>query len=73
MSKLRAIWKILSNKCWFLAVSKTGMSGDQVETSGHYTYNMADALINKHITDVNNYLDQEDALDEFHDIVNGIK
>lgn len=73
MSKLRAIWKLLTNKCWFLAVSKTGMSGDNIETSGRYTYNMADSLINKHITDVNNYLDQEDALDEFHDIVNGIK
>jgi hypothetical protein len=49
------------------------MSGDQVETSGHYTYNMADALINKHITDVNNFLEQESALDEFNNIVNGIK
>jgi hypothetical protein len=73
MSKLRAIWKILSNKCWFLAVSKTGMSGDQLETSGHYTYNMADALINKHITDVNNFLEQESAVNEFNNIVNGIK
>jgi hypothetical protein len=73
MSKLRAIWKLLTNKCWFLAVSKTGMSGDNIETSGRYTYNMADSLINKHITDVNNFLEQESAVDEVKNIVNGIK
>lgn len=49
------------------------MSGDNIETSGRYTYNMADALINKHITDVNNFLEQESALNEFNNIVNGIK
>lgn len=49
------------------------MSGDNIETSGHYTYNMADALINKHITDVNNFLEQESAVDQVKNIVNGIK
>jgi hypothetical protein len=41
-------------------------------TIGHYTYAMAETLINKHIADVDNYLDQEDALDEANDIINGI-
>ena len=49
------------------------MSGDNIETSGRYTYNMADSLINKHITDVNNFLEQESAVDEVKNIVNGIK
>jgi hypothetical protein len=33
---------------------------------------MAETLINKHIVDVNNYIDQEDAIDEANDIINGI-
>jgi hypothetical protein len=41
-------------------------------TIGHYTYSMAETLINKHIVDVNNYIDQEDAIDEANDIINGI-
>lgn len=48
------------------------MSGDDMTTIGHYSYNMADTLINKHITDINNYIDQQDALDEANDIINGI-
>jgi hypothetical protein len=41
-------------------------------TIGNYTYSMADTLINKHITDIDNFLDQQDALDEANDIINGI-
>jgi hypothetical protein len=33
---------------------------------------MAETLINKHIKDVDTYLDQEDAIDEANDIINGI-
>lgn len=72
MRKLNAIWLLLTHKAYFLAVCKTGMSGDDMTTIGHYSYNMADTLINKHITDINNYIDQQDALDEANDIINGI-
>jgi len=48
------------------------MQGDDMTTIGHYTYAMAETLINKHIKDVDTYLDQEDALDEANDILNGI-
>jgi len=41
-------------------------------TIGHYTYSMAETLINKHIADVDTFLDQEDAIDQANDIINGI-
>lgn len=73
MRKLWAIWYLITHKCYFLAVCKTGQVGEDMITTGHYTYNMAETLIDKHITDVNNHLDQEDALDEANDIINGIR
>jgi hypothetical protein len=72
MRKLWAIWYLLTHKAFFLAVCKTGFDGDDMTTIGNYTYAMAETLINKHIADVDNYLDQEDALDEAQDIINGI-
>ena len=72
MRKLWAIWYLLTHKVFFLAVCKTGKHGDDMTTIGHYTYSMAETLINKHIADVDNYLDQEDALDQANDIINGI-
>jgi len=72
MRKLKAIWYILTHKAYFVAVCKTGFNGDDMTTIGHYTYSMAETLINKHIADVDTYLDQEDALDEANDIINGI-
>jgi hypothetical protein len=72
MRKLNAIWLLLTHKAYFLAVCKTGKNGDDMTTIGHYTYAMAETLINKHIADVDTYLDQEDALDEANDIINGI-
>lgn len=73
MRKLNALWLLITHKCYFLAVCDTGKNGEDMTTIGHYTYNMAETLINKHIEDVNNYLDQEDAIDEANDIINGIK
>jgi hypothetical protein len=72
MRKLTAIWLLLTHKVYFLAVCKTGKDGDDMTTIGHYTYSMAETLINKHIADVDTYLDQEDAIDEANDIINGI-
>ena len=72
MRKLWAIWYLLTHKVFFLAVCKKGTHGDDMTTIGHYTYAMAETLINKHIKDVDTYLDQEDALDEANDIINGI-
>jgi hypothetical protein len=72
MRKLTAIWLILTHKAYFVAVCKTGMNGDDMTTIGNYTYAMAETLINKHIADVDTYLDQEDAIDEANDIINGI-
>jgi hypothetical protein len=72
MRKLYALWYLLTHKAFFLAVCKTGFDGDDMTTIGNYTYAMAETLINKHIADVDNYLDQEDALDEAQDIINGI-
>ena len=72
MRKLWAIWYLLTHKVFFLAVCKKGTQGDDMTTIGHYTYAMAETLINKHIADVDNYLDQEDALDQANDIINGI-
>jgi hypothetical protein len=71
--KIKAIWRILTSKCWFVGVSNSGMVGDQVDCFGHYTIGMAEALINKNITDVNEYLEQESALDEVKNILSGIK
>jgi hypothetical protein len=72
MRKLTAIWYILTHKAYFVAVCKTGFNGDEMTTIGNYTYSMADTLINKHITDIDNFLDQQDAIDEANDIINGI-
>jgi hypothetical protein len=49
MRKLNAIWLLLTHKAYFLAVCKTGKQGDDMTTIGHYTYAMAETLINKHI------------------------
>jgi len=72
MRKLNALWLLLTHKAYFVAVCKTGFNGDDMTTIGNYTYAMAETLINKHIEDVNNYIDQEDAIDEANDIINGI-
>lgn len=72
MRKLWAIWYLLTHKAYFVAVCKTGFNGDDMTTIGNYTYAMAETLINKHIEDVNNYIDQEDAIDEANDIINRI-
>jgi hypothetical protein len=72
MRKLNALWLLLTHKAYFVAVCKTGFNGDDMTTIGHYTYAMAETLINKHIADVDTYLDQEDAIDEANNIINGI-
>jgi hypothetical protein len=48
------------------------MNGDDMTTIGRYTYSMAETLINKHIADVDTFMEQENALDEANDIINGI-
>jgi hypothetical protein len=72
MRKLWAIWYLLTNKAYFLAVCKTGKNGDDMTTIGNYTYAMAETLINKHISDVDTFIEQQNAIDEANDIINGI-
>lgn len=72
MRKLWAIWYLLTNKAYFLAVCKTGKNGDDMTTIGNYTYAMAETLINKHIADVDTFIQQQDAIDEANNIINGI-
>jgi hypothetical protein len=72
MRKLWAIWYLLTNKAYFLAVCKTGKNGDDMTTIGNYTYAMAETLINKHIADVDTFIEQQNAIDEANDIINGI-
>jgi hypothetical protein len=72
MRKLWAIWYLLTNKAYFLAVCKTGKNGDDMTTIGNYTYSMAETLINKHIADVDTFIEQQNAIDEANDIINGI-
>jgi hypothetical protein len=72
MRKLWAIWYLLTNKAYFLAVCKTGKNGDDMTTIGNYTYAMAETLINKHIADVDTFIEQQNAIDEANDIIKGI-
>jgi len=72
MRKLNALWLLLTHKAYFLAVCKTGKQGDDMTTIGHYTYAMAETLINKHIADVDTFLFFLYALDEANNIINGI-
>jgi hypothetical protein len=41
-------------------------------TIGNYTYAMAETLINKHIADVDTFIEQQNAIDEANNIINGI-
>lgn len=70
--KIKAIWSILTSKCWFVGTSKNGAVGETVSCYGQYTLQMAETLINKHITDVNTHLQQESALNEFKNIINNV-
>lgn len=72
MNKLRAIWKVLTCKNWLVAVSKTGQVGDQVDFYGYYTYGVADTIVAKLSRDMNDHNAQEDALDEFKNILNNV-
>lgn len=72
MNKLIAIWRILTCKNWLVAVSKTGQVGDQVDFYGYYTYGVADTIVAKLSRDMNDHNAQENALDEFKNILNNV-
>ena len=55
-----------------VAVSKTGQVGDQVDFHGYYTYGVADTIVAKLGRDMNEYNIQENALDEFKNILNNV-
>ena len=71
MIKLKAIWLILTNNCWFLAVSKNGKVGDSVRVAGVYTGCMGDTIVCHIAETMQNYQLQEDAVDEVKNIING--
>ena len=69
MMKLKAIWGILTSKCWFVATSETGK--DYVTIAGFYTYGMAETIISHTVGILDEYDKQQDAVDQVKNIING--
>lgn len=66
MRKLKAIWGILTSKCWFVCTSKDGKPGSDMQFSGYYSYGMAVTIIEYTSSVIESYHEQEDAVDEVY-------
>lgn len=71
MRKLKAIWLILTSRCWFLVTSKDGKPGSDMQYMGYYSYGMAVTTIDYLAYAIESYHEQEDAVDEVKNIING--
>lgn len=58
---------------WLVVTSKTGKQKDKMHIAGFYSVAMGETTINHLIAQVNNALDQENAVSEVKNIINGIK
>jgi hypothetical protein len=72
MWKLKAIWNLLTSSNWLVVTSKTGKPKDKMNICGAYSVAMAETTINHMIAQVNDAVDQENAVSEVKNIINGI-
>lgn len=70
MIKLRAIWKLLTAKYFFVAISNEGTHGGNIQTYGEYTAPMAYHVAMGMIDNGTELVKEEAAVREVNEILN---